>query len=136
MRIEHYIFVASAGSSHFDTLISGRSTDLCKMTLARSAVRRALLYVPGSSQKMLNKTKGLTADCVAYDLEDSVTPSRKSEARMNVRRFLELPRSTNVRECAVRINAVGSGFEAEDLAQVVCHQISYKPCPRLGPCKD
>lgn len=85
-------------------------------------MRRALLYVPGSSQKMLDKTKALTADCVAYDLEDSVTPSRKGEARSNIRRFLEHPRPAGVKECAVRINAVGTGFEAHDLEEVVCQQ--------------
>ena len=89
------------------------------MSAGRTAVRRALLYVPGSSQKMLDKTKTLTADCVAYDLEDSVTPSRKSEARSNIRRFLEQPRPSNLQECAVRINAVGTGFEAKDIEEVV-----------------
>jgi len=92
------------------------------MSAAKTAVRRALLYVPGSSQKMLDKTQGLTSDCVAYDLEDSVTPSRKSEARSNIRRFLEQPRPANVKECAVRINAVGTGFEADDIEEVVCQQ--------------
>lgn len=89
------------------------------MSASRTAIRRALLYVPGSSQKMLNKTQGLTADCVAYDLEDSVTLGRKSEARSNVRHFLEQPRPTGIKECAVRINAVGTGFEAHDLEAVV-----------------
>ena len=84
-----------------------------------TAIRRALLYVPGSSQKMLEKTKGLTADCVAYDLEDSVTLSCKDEARTNIRRFLEQPRPTGIKECAVRINAVGTGLEARDLEAVV-----------------
>jgi citrate lyase subunit beta-like protein len=90
------------------------------MSAARTAVRRALLYVPGSSQKMLDKTGSLTADCVVYDLEDSVTPSRKAEARSNIRRLLDQPRPSGVKECAVRINAVGTGFEADDIAELVC----------------
>ena len=68
---------------------------------------------------MLDKSKGLTADCVAYDLEDSVTPNRKSEARANIRRFLEQPRASGIKECAVRINAVGSGYETHDLEELV-----------------
>lgn len=75
--------------------------------------------VPGSSQKMLDKTRGLTADCVAYDLEDSVTSNRKAEARSNIRRFLEQPRADGIKECAVRINAVGTGHEANDIEAVV-----------------
>ena len=89
------------------------------MSAAKIAVRLALLYVPGSSQKMLEKTKGLNVDCVAYDLEDSVTPSRKDEARSNLRRFLQKPRPVGVRECGVRINAVGTGLEAHDMEAVV-----------------
>ncbi len=100
-----------------------------KMSAASTAVRRALLYVPGSSQKMLDKTKSLTADCVAYDLEDSVTPSRKSEARSNIRRLLEQPRPSKVKECAVRINAVGTGFEADDIDEVVRQQPHRPPRP-------
>ena len=68
---------------------------------------------------MLDKTRGLNADCVAYDLEDSVTPGRKAEARSNIRRFLEQPRSSGVKEYAVRINAVGSNYAADDILEVV-----------------
>jgi citrate lyase subunit beta-like protein len=68
---------------------------------------------------MLDKTRGLTADCVAYDLEDSVTPGRKEDARSNIRRFLEQPKVSGIKECAVRINAVGSGYEAQDIAEIV-----------------
>ena len=89
------------------------------MAAVPNAVRRALLYVPGSSQKMLEKVKSLALDCVAYDLEDSVAPSRKDEARSNIRSILEEPRSANVREYAVRINAVGTGLEAHDLEAIV-----------------
>ncbi|KAJ5086769.1 hypothetical protein NUU61_008076 [Penicillium alfredii] len=48
---------------------------------ARNTLRRSFLYVPGSSQRFLDKSRSLTADCVAYDLEDSVTPHMKAEAR-------------------------------------------------------
>ena len=78
-----------------------------------------LQLVPGSSQKMLDKTRGLNADCVAYDLEDSVTPGRKAEARSNIRRFLEQSRISGVKDCAVRINAVGSTYAADDILEVV-----------------
>lgn len=69
---------------------------------------------------MLDKTRGLTADCVAYDLEDSVTRGKKAEARANIRRFLEKPKAPGIKECAVRINAVGTGYEADDISGVVC----------------
>jgi citrate lyase subunit beta/citryl-CoA lyase len=46
--------------------------------------RRSCLAVPGSSTKMLGKAKGLGADQVFLDIEDSVAPLAKAEARVNV----------------------------------------------------
>ena len=68
---------------------------------------------------MLDKSRGLTADCVAYDLEDSVTSNRKAEARSILKKFLEQPRADGIKECAVRINAVGTGHEVDDIEAVV-----------------
>ncbi|KAL9098929.1 MAG: hypothetical protein Q9163_005495 [Psora crenata] len=88
------------------------------MSSAASVVRRALLYVPGSSQRMLAKARELTVDCVAYDLEDSVTMNKKAEARANLQHLLAHPKASGTKKCAVRINAVGSGLEEDDLAAV------------------
>ena len=68
---------------------------------------------------MLDKSRGLNVDCVAYDLEDSVTPGKKAEARTNLCRFLDQPRAAGIKEQAVRINAVESGLALEDLTEVV-----------------
>lgn len=68
---------------------------------------------------MLDKSRSLTADCIAYDLEDSVTSNRKAEARSTIRKFLEQPRADGIKESAVRINAVGTGLEAHDIEAVV-----------------
>ena len=85
-----------------------------------STIRRALLYVPASSTKFLEKSRTIpTIDNVTYDLEDSVTPDRKPEARKALRRFLEQVKPDNVREVAVRINSVDSGHALEDLREVV-----------------
>ena len=46
--------------------------------------RRSCLAVPGSSPKMLGKAQGLAADQVFLDLEDSVSPLAKVEARQNI----------------------------------------------------
>ncbi|EHY58981.1 hypothetical protein HRR83_001755 [Exophiala dermatitidis] len=86
---------------------------------AKNVLRRALLYVPGSSQRFLDKSRSLKVDCVAYDLEDSVTPQRKAEARSLVRRALDEPTPSGVKERAVRINSVGSGLALADLQELV-----------------
>jgi len=46
--------------------------------------RRSNLAVPGSSPKMIGKAAGLAADQVFLDLEDSVAPLAKPDARKNV----------------------------------------------------
>ncbi|KIX02246.1 uncharacterized protein Z518_08185 [Rhinocladiella mackenziei CBS 650.93] len=86
---------------------------------AKNVLRRAILYVPGSSQRFLDKSRGLTVDCVAYDLEDSVTPGRKSEARSLVRKALDQEKPAGLKERAVRINSVGSGLALADLEEIV-----------------
>ncbi|PKY07461.1 citrate lyase beta subunit [Aspergillus campestris IBT 28561] len=85
----------------------------------RNTLRRALLYIPGSSQRFIDKSRTLTADCVAYDLEDSVTPHMKPEARSLVRRALDQPAPAGIRERAVRINSVDSGLALGDLTEVL-----------------
>ncbi|KAL8950546.1 MAG: hypothetical protein Q9222_003435 [Ikaeria aurantiellina] len=89
------------------------------MAATKAIVRRALLYVPGSSQKMLEKSRGLNVDCVTYDIEDSVTFGKKPEARSNIRKFLQQSRPAGVKENAVRINAVRTGLALDDLNEVL-----------------
>lgn len=69
----------------------------------------------------------LNVDCVAYDLEDSVTFGKKVEARANISAFLRRPRIASVRENAVRINSVGSGLAEADLTEIVRHCSSLIP---------
>jgi len=78
--------------------------------------------VPGSSIKMLEKSRSLVVDCVAYDLEDSVTLSMKADARRNILELLNRPRAPAIREQAVRINSMSSGLAEDDLREVVTHQ--------------
>ena len=75
--------------------------------------------MPGSSQKMLDKSRSLLADNVTYDLEDSVTPQRKTEARKNLRHFLQQPPAPSIKEQAIRINAVETGLAMDDLTTVL-----------------
>ncbi|PNS20920.1 hypothetical protein CAC42_2851 [Sphaceloma murrayae] len=84
-----------------------------------SVIRRALLYVPGSSMRFLEKSRTLTVDNITYDLEDSVTPSKKPEARSNLQTFLSQERPSSIKELAVRINSVDSGFALDDLTSVL-----------------
>lgn len=77
------------------------------------------MYVPSSSKKMLDKATTMTVDTVAYDLEDSVAPSKKAEARQNLSSVLSQPRPSTIRETCVRINAVDSGLALADLTEIL-----------------
>ncbi|KAI9775750.1 MAG: hypothetical protein M1835_005712 [Candelina submexicana] len=68
---------------------------------------------------MLDKSRSLNVDCIAYDLEDSVTPSKKAEARSNIKAHLNQPRAAGIREQAVRINGVDSGLALDDLTEIL-----------------
>ncbi|MDM9625390.1 CoA ester lyase [Rhizobium sp. S152] len=78
---------------------------------------RSLLFVPGDRPDRMEKALGLSADALILDLEDSVAPARKPEARKAVASFL---RSAERRaRLFVRINALDSGLLEDDLAAVL-----------------
>ncbi|KAM5485832.1 hypothetical protein MaudMau93_005276 [Microsporum audouinii] len=87
--------------------------------------------------RMLDKSRTLSVDCVAYDLEDSVTPSKKAEARTLVRAALDQPSPAGVKERAVRINSVGSGLALADLTEVLkSPNLSTLVVPKVDSASD
>ena len=46
--------------------------------------RRSVLYMPGANVRALQKARTLAADALILDLEDSVAPDAKPQARDNV----------------------------------------------------
>ncbi len=82
--------------------------------------RRSCLAVPGSSEKMLTKAQGLNADQVFLDLEDSVAPDVKPEARKLVVDALRTGQwGDKVR--VVRVNDVSTAWCHRDVDYVVSH---------------
>ncbi|KAK4688761.1 citrate lyase subunit beta-like protein, partial [Tremellales sp. Uapishka_1] len=67
---------------------------------------------------MLEKSLLTAADSICYDLEDSVTPGKKAKARRLVSDFINGDRRPKG-EVMARINAVGTGYEQEDLDSVL-----------------
>lgn len=81
---------------------------------------RSYLFVPGDSPRKLEKAMGSGAEALILDLEDSVSPSRKTEARQCVARFLVEARSVERRpNLIVRLNAFSSGLTDSDLTSVI-----------------
>lgn len=77
--------------------------------------RRSVLYMPGSNTRALEKAKSLPADALILDLEDSVSPEAKQEARVNVADAV-LNGGYGGRELLVRTNALDTPWGRDDIA--------------------
>ena len=70
--------------------------------------------MPAVNERALQKGPSLDADAIIVDLEDSVHPGAKNDARINVvRTFNELDYGS--RQRVVRVNAVGSAWFKDDM---------------------
>ncbi len=80
--------------------------------------RRSCLAVPGSSQRFLDKARGLAADEVFLDLEDAVAPAAREAARRNVIAALN-DGGWGGKLVAVRVNDATTRWAYRDVAEVV-----------------
>jgi len=79
---------------------------------------RSLLFVPGDSEKKLEKAPACGADIIILDLEDAVAPAFKAKARNIVVDYLKSAKERKAR-LYVRVNALSSGLTDADLDAVV-----------------
>src|SRR3954468_17876789 len=77
---------------------------------------RSLLFVPGDRPDRMEKALGLGADALILDLEDSVAPAAKAEARRAVADFLAADRKV---EIWVRVNPLDSAENEKDLVAIL-----------------
>lgn len=84
------------------------------MTDATLRPRRSVLYMPGANERALEKAKTLDVDALILDLEDSVSPDSKSQARDRV---CAAARSGDYgyRELIIRTNGIDTRWHADDL---------------------
>ncbi len=76
--------------------------------------RRALLFVPATERRRIEKAASLGVDAVILDLEDGAAQNKKAEAReVAVSALAEVDFGKSER--IVRINPIGSGLENDDL---------------------
>jgi citrate lyase subunit beta/citryl-CoA lyase len=81
---------------------------------------RSLLFVPADSPRKLDKGLGSGADALILDLEDSVGPDRKPQAREGALGFLQdYVGETKRPQLIVRVNALDTGLADDDLDVVV-----------------
>lgn len=79
---------------------------------------RSLLFVPGDSDRKLERCAESGADLVILDLEDAVAPERKPAARERVGAWLAARPAGARPQCWVRINPFDSVESGRDLAAV------------------
>jgi citrate lyase subunit beta/citryl-CoA lyase len=100
-----------------------------------NCLRRSVLSVPAVNRRALDKIAGLDCDAVILDLEDSVAPERKAEARENLRAYFSTPVATG-KERIIRINSLSSGFGADDLGLVLDLQPDAVLVPKVDEPQD
>lgn len=76
--------------------------------------RRSVLYMPGANERALEKGRSLAADALILDLEDSVAPEAKAEARLRVAAAVKAG-GYGRRELVIRINAFDTPWAEEDM---------------------
>ncbi len=81
---------------------------------------RSLLFVPADGGSKLDKAMASGADAVIIDLEDSIAPERKAQARAAALEFLKSAVAKKQRpRILVRINGLDTGMTDADLDAVV-----------------
>ncbi|KAJ7212309.1 citrate lyase beta subunit [Mycena pura] len=84
------------------------------------SLRRSHLYVPSSSDRMLEKSLITNSDIIIYDLEDSVPPAEadKLAARARLAAFLQRGDLPPRDRLAVRVNDVNTPFFLDDISTI------------------
>ena len=80
---------------------------------------RSMLFVPGDSERKLEKGFGAEADVVIVDLEDSVAPHNKEAARAIAAAFIAARRQETGPAVYIRVNDLSTGLTDADLAALV-----------------
>ena len=81
---------------------------------------RSLLFVPGDSERKLEKALTSGADALLIDLEDSIALDAKDNARRVTAEFVERMRNTAQRpRLYVRVNGLKTGLVEADLDAVM-----------------
>ncbi|EJU11662.1 citrate lyase subunit beta [Sphingomonas sp. LH128] len=97
--------------------------------------RRSALYLPASNAKALAKARTLPCDVVILDLEDSVAPEAKEEARAAAVAAIA-EGGFGHREVAIRVNGLDTEWGAADLAAVAGSKADAVLMPKVNGPQD
>lgn len=77
--------------------------------------RRSVLYMPATNARAMEKAKALKADVIIFDMEDSVSPEAKAEARDAACDAVRAG-GYGMREVVIRVNELESEWGIDDIA--------------------
>lgn len=122
-RVEAAIRMVTGSSKEY--ILPG--IDSARQPGQRERFRMTRLYVPGNTPKLMINAGIHQPDGIILDLEDSVAPEKKFEARILVRNALSQVDFFDA-ERMVRINQFPAGFD--DLAAVLPHNVHTVLLPK------
>ena len=100
-----------------------RYAEVVLITAGQMLLTRSLMFVPGSKQRMIDKSLGMkNLDVAMYDIEDGVAPQEKPLARTLVAEMLGRPRQPRARRASC-------GSTEWDLARTASTRISVSYGP-------
>ncbi len=97
--------------------------------------RRSALYMPATNERALEKAKAFNVDAVIFDLEDSVGPDAKAQARANAHAAVTAG-GYGSREVVVRVNGIGTAWWADDLSSLAASGADAICVPKVQSVED
>jgi citrate lyase subunit beta/citryl-CoA lyase len=97
--------------------------------------RRSLLFMPGSNARALEKARNLAADCLILDVEDSVAPDAKAQARDQIAAAIAA-KGFGRREIWVRTNSLDSPWWKDDVAMAAKARPDGILVPKISTADD
>ena len=97
--------------------------------------RRSALYMPASNRRAIEKARTLSCDVVILDLEDSVAPEAKDEARAHAVKAVR-EGGFGRRELVVRANGGADGWATADLAALAGTGVAAVLLPKVSAPDD
>ena len=99
-------------------------------------ILRSWLFVPGDSERKLERARENEADALILDLEDSVSDDRQDIARGLVRDYLLDRKDRSRQQLWVRINPLDNPLSLPDLAAIMAGRPDGICLPKVYSAKD
>jgi citrate lyase subunit beta/citryl-CoA lyase len=103
--------------------------------MSQDRPRRSALYLPGSNARAIEKARTLPCDVVILDLEDSVAPEAKSEARSLACDAVRQG-GFGAREVVIRVNGLDTHWAGDDLRDAAAARPDAILLPKLASTED